>query len=895
MELNHLNHEQQLSLITKWPKLIHASAGSGKTATMIANIKDLINKKVKLKNILVITYTKTAANEIKERLEITNNDNKIGTIHSAFLKLLKILDDNYNNYNIVVNNNDIVKNIDFKDNENMKKIWGNIVNLDNYNEILLKDSKNIDEYYFDKYLVKNIMSNLYKYKKENEIMNFNDIIIQFYFLIKKENNLKLIKRRIKYIFIDEIQDLNSFLFEIITKLNDNIYATGDLDQSIFSFLGSSEETQKKILNFNRVELKNNYRSNNNIVKFNNFFKKTYLKNNIKNHCQTNLENNHIFLLKNNNDNILKTVKKYNENLTILVRTNKQKIMINNLLENNNILTAKGYNIEEINIIIYIIHLYKKDLIDEIDEHNYFKRIKLNKLNNKNDSILDIIKILELDKYLSNKITSSNFQIYKFLNEFKILLEKENNLENKLVKYINNWLYNKEYQEKNGVDKKTIHSAKGLQFDNVLFIDDFDHEAEDERLRYVALTRAKKNITILHDYNKYDDFPFVNKNMSLNKTEKDKLNNKINDLIDFEEKTEEDEKDDIYVDFNINKDLVQDNFQNKLLRYSLIKISNQDKIMRKITQFKNRKIKENQVKNYDDVLYFLKQEYRIKSEKQLIFNYHNNIKYGFKDSYFVADTIINNNYNEITKKHELKEMIPGKFLDYKNKWQGNKVFSKVKYLEYINKDKESFFGTLTLNSKWHPQKLKKGAKKNGKNNSKLLQFNPNFEIQGKNLMEHYSLAIKEMANIWSDYYHNFKSLIYKKRKLEIIKKMEIELNINNNKEKIEFGIKKFNKIVKNELDKLDFSVHYIKIQENHANLLNHLHFLIFVDKKDEDVLATCLKYIIKKYDLDFRFQDLQKIEKEEYFCKKDKVMKKAASASNYVIKYIIKGINKDDKS
>ncbi len=315
--LKNLNKEQKEAVkYTKGPQIISAGAGTGKTTVLTYKIGYLIYfKKISPYKILALTFTKKAADEMKERIklligEMNTKGLVIGTFHSIFLRILRenihLIGTNYNKY-FTIRDKKYMKNEikrilnEYYDIPERKKekIGKNSLDLkeeeENYKIILkyiikkisLLQNKGISYEDYEKYdnLIKedekegrSYFKKVYKEycqncEKEN-IMDFDGILINTYILFKKNKDLLYkYQNMFDYILIDEYQDTNNVQFEIIKAIafkSQKIFVIGDENQCIYQFRGSRIENINDFkLYFNNVEISKlviNYRSTDNIVK-----------------------------------------------------------------------------------------------------------------------------------------------------------------------------------------------------------------------------------------------------------------------------------------------------------------------------------------------------------------------------------------------------------------------------------------------------------------------------------------------------------------------------------------------------------------------------------------------------------------------------------------------------
>lgn len=235
---NKLNNNQ-IEIVKSNKKFIFilAGAGSGKTTTIVYKINFLLSKNTNL-NILSITFTNKASKELRSRIKNENVD--IETFHSFCYKQIK----NVINKNVV--SEDIIKNL-FLENELLK--------ISNY-----KNNKTSKK--------PKILSKYKKYLDDNNLLDFDDMLLIYLEYINKN---KILKKEYDYIFVDEFQDTNNIQYEILKKIispNTSILCVGDPDQSIYAFRGANPSIIDKYINdFDATTyvLNINYRSNMNIL------------------------------------------------------------------------------------------------------------------------------------------------------------------------------------------------------------------------------------------------------------------------------------------------------------------------------------------------------------------------------------------------------------------------------------------------------------------------------------------------------------------------------------------------------------------------------------------------------------------------------------------------------
>ncbi|MCR5387631.1 MAG: ATP-dependent helicase [Lachnospiraceae bacterium] len=224
--------------------LVLAGPGSGKTAVLIERVNFLINEyHANPANILVITFTKASAEEMKDRFckkcGGLMKPVSFGTFHAVFYTILK---NAYGNRvgNIIPDEmrNELIKEIiakkkpeDLDDSEVLKEISSAISRIKNsVNPEEAEDAYKADYLEYERLL------------RKNRYIDFDDMLMMTYELLtKREDHLKAWQEKFKWILIDEAQDINPIQYEIVkllAKPGDNIFMVGDDDQSIYGFRGS---------------------------------------------------------------------------------------------------------------------------------------------------------------------------------------------------------------------------------------------------------------------------------------------------------------------------------------------------------------------------------------------------------------------------------------------------------------------------------------------------------------------------------------------------------------------------------------------------------------------------------------------------------------------------------
>ena len=262
------------------PMMVLAGPGSGKTTVITGRTCNLIKQGIPASSILVVTFTKAAAREMKERfLHLMNlhaSQVTFGTFHGVFYGILR------HTYHLSGQN--ILS-------EDMKmKLLRELVDtycqdtedetdlLENLSREIstVKDGRIDLSHYYSACMAEEVFRKIFeKYQGwKNKKLDFDDIMVWTYELFRKRPDiLKLWQNKFQYILIDEFQDINPIQYDIIRMLaspRNNLFIVGDDDQSIYRFRGAKPELMlnfpKDYTDAEQVTLDTNYRSTGEIVK-----------------------------------------------------------------------------------------------------------------------------------------------------------------------------------------------------------------------------------------------------------------------------------------------------------------------------------------------------------------------------------------------------------------------------------------------------------------------------------------------------------------------------------------------------------------------------------------------------------------------------------------------------
>lgn len=578
------------------PCMVLAPPGSGKTLIVTERTRYLIEESgVRPDQILVITFTRYAAREMKERFErLTAGKNypvTFGTFHSIFYGILKCA------YGIGANNlmsekessvllqevldqTDIESTPEVEDEEELVRELLREVGMVKNGLCHLKD-------FHSKYLTQDEFAEVFRsyehQKKELKKFDFDDMLVQCYALFRKKPEiLQGWKKRFQYILIDEFQDINRVQYEVIRMLaapRYNLFVVGDDDQSIYGFRGAKPELmlymKQEFPSLRTISLTVNYRSTEFIT---GAAARVILHNDTRFYKRVQSfrgrgQNVHVQEVLDEQEEAQYVTEEIQKKLdqgikpgeiAVLFRAAVQARMISEILSEHRIpFEMRDY------VTNFYRHFIVKDMMAYLQlaagkrDRSLFlticnrplRYLARNSMENRQvnfedlrkfycdkDWMLDIIDQFDVDvrmmknmapyaaiQYIRKKIGYDDFlkeYAEKHQISWKQLMDVMAELEerSKNFKSYDEWeihiaKYTQELEEQqakarkikgereNKVQLMTIHSAKGLEFEDVFVIhanegeiphqkaEKKDEIEEERRLFYVALTRAKNNLCI----------------------------------------------------------------------------------------------------------------------------------------------------------------------------------------------------------------------------------------------------------------------------------------------------------------------------------------------------------------------------------------------------------------
>lgn len=278
------NKEQKEAIMHRdGPAMVLAGPGAGKTYVITNRVKALIDEYgVKPEQILVVTFSKAAAVEMKERFEMLTGGRRLpvrfGTFHSVFFQILRLA------YHYEVK--DIATpTLKYRFLEETLNETG--YGVDDKKEFLSDIEKEISrvkgegieiDCYFSSACSAEIFQKMYRGYQEklqrHRCLDFDDMVVYTYQLLKEREDIRRRwQAQFRYLLIDEFQDINRLQYETVCMLaepENNLFIVGDDDQSIYGFRGAKPGIMlsfpKRFPDTKQIVLGVNYRCSDEIMK-----------------------------------------------------------------------------------------------------------------------------------------------------------------------------------------------------------------------------------------------------------------------------------------------------------------------------------------------------------------------------------------------------------------------------------------------------------------------------------------------------------------------------------------------------------------------------------------------------------------------------------------------------
>ena len=287
-----LNENQSIAVhLPLGPVMVIAGPGSGKTYVITERVYYMIHHLgCDPRNLLVITFTKAAAEEMKSRYYEKDPNHRVtfGTFHSIFYRILRSSNPERYGLERLIQED--------KKKQLIEKIYANMDADDDYEDFvdvflshltLMQNQLIQPKFYNPDGLSKELFLKVYQsyeqYKERHGLFDFDDMLTHTYYLLANDTQvLKFYQKKYKHILIDEFQDINCVQFEIIKLLagdTPDLFVVGDDDQSIYQFRGAKPEfllsfqdyfkpVQKVILDVNYRPTEHILRYSNNLIGYN---------------------------------------------------------------------------------------------------------------------------------------------------------------------------------------------------------------------------------------------------------------------------------------------------------------------------------------------------------------------------------------------------------------------------------------------------------------------------------------------------------------------------------------------------------------------------------------------------------------------------------------------------
>ncbi len=288
--LDNLN-ESQIEAVTSTEGYVRviAGAGSGKTRALTHRFAYLVNAiGIPAGNILCVTFTNKAANEMRQRIHFLTGDNDTGYINTFHGFCANVLKEesfvfNYPKSFLVLDNSDIdsmlsviyeerglsLRDMSFSKARDMIEMLKLYERPDYYKDMFDMSLDTLKEKYLSSTTAKDIIFYGYLYQEKKCFgLDYNDLIIftLYVFEVNEESRLKW-QKRLMYIMIDEFQDIDEPQYKLMKVLSDyhkNLFVVGDPDQTIYTWRGADIryllEFDKKFKGCKTIMMNENYRS-----------------------------------------------------------------------------------------------------------------------------------------------------------------------------------------------------------------------------------------------------------------------------------------------------------------------------------------------------------------------------------------------------------------------------------------------------------------------------------------------------------------------------------------------------------------------------------------------------------------------------------------------------------
>lgn len=533
MKLN--DAQKQAYMTNSQHVLVLAGAGTGKTHTMINRIHRIVSEGVQPRNILALTFTNAAAFEMRERYKKLSESSDCPAFQTFHAFCYSLISENYRALNEIgyANVPNIVEDVVIK---NIKTKVKQELSIGLSKGKLEGDGSNLT-------IKEKLTYDTYHRALSRQLRKSN--VITFDMLIKRVCNLfttnhECIQRYIKlyqYIFIDEFQDTDPLQWEFAQCFKDSdIFIIGDALQAIYGFRGADSTIIKRIADdadWEVIKLYENYRSTIPIIEYANRISE---KNNDAHRVELKAFREGLGveeIVDFRSDSMcpyhtktLSSVKDFCEvnfgTVAVLARTNREVSEIRSYLTSQDIECSSNDDFSDSTDIlksiidaeyffnwvmasmnrednlavnrILTINEVKSPVVQDILDISICPQV----VRIKAKRVQDVMDILSADDFAFTRCED----VLKYLNIKGVTVLPDGDTVEELAQYLISEIENVEQKT---IYVGTIHSSKGLEYDNVcvLGVDgpSFNlRTEEDNNLYYVAVTRAKTKLLVVHGIN-----------------------------------------------------------------------------------------------------------------------------------------------------------------------------------------------------------------------------------------------------------------------------------------------------------------------------------------------------------------------------------------------------------
>lgn len=505
-----------------------AGAGTGKTRVLVERISRLVSGGVDPRSILCLTFTNAAAFEMKERFKLTNPNiscPEFRTFHSFC-------------YDIIISNKSIRMMLGYTnvptiaDESIQKRIYTHASKQLGVMLTKEKMSGTSEMTELEKYNYKLLKKSADRLMKKENVITYDKLIESVSQLFIDDNEeIKGYKDRFQYVLVDEFQDTDKRQWSFVQSFqNSKLFVVGDALQNLYSWRGTDSSIIKSLASdpdWHTVKLERNYRSSKNICKYANDFTASYAAGpyRLTMHSDTPGPLVDERIVKNYRgrlpDSILQAMlvsgSKLSGTSAILCRTNAEVKQVQEYLKSMKVeFETNQKDTDAVHILRSAVSdNYLMDWLSTFLKSerypDYIKHRAINKSYSAKDFLTDFGWASEIDGraekiYCIKRICNEDRDMSSKLKDVLSLLESSLNIDvsrcrtnEQLLQTITSAFEN-DYSNESSLYVGTVHSVKGLEFDNVIVLGangpNFRLNTEESNnIFYVAVTRARQNLVV----------------------------------------------------------------------------------------------------------------------------------------------------------------------------------------------------------------------------------------------------------------------------------------------------------------------------------------------------------------------------------------------------------------